>query len=116
MATQSLLLPGNVFGHQLPNWLMTSDVPFLSVQSMWVQWRLLILAAVGGTGLFLGTVCWATTGQPAEFFYFQPTTAAVRVQLVCSKVLAVWTVATTTILLPIYIAGLRCQLRKCMLK
>ena len=115
-ATQNLLLPGNAFGGQLPNWLMARDVPFLSVQSVWVQWRLVTLEAVVGTGLLLGTVWWITKGKLAEFFHFKPTVAAVRLHLVCSKILAGWTVATTTVLLPIYIAGLRCLPREFMFK
>merc|ERR1712166_1073196 len=102
----SLFLPGNLFGAELPEWVLMRHESFLTVpNNHWDCWKIELLQAGLGVLALLIIAGYTTKGRLAQFVYFTPKGPVQGVHLLCSKVLAVWSVGTCVLLVPIFTVG-----------
>jgi len=102
----ALLSPGNRFSAiGIPSWAAMSKVPFLWEASFLKTWREYISFAAIGTALLLACVLLELRRQWRTFFIFHPQGSFERLNLMCTRMVLLWSVGGIAVLVPLYVVG-----------
>ena len=81
-------------------------VSFLSVpETFWDAWGLQVLEVASGIAALTAIAAVLTRGKVHRYFWFSPQQPLERLLVLCSKVLACWSLVVVVILVPLYVVG-----------